>query len=27
MAGDEALTKKRIEDHLARHLTGTTLGD
>jgi len=25
LAADEALTRKRIHDHLARHLTGTTL--
>ena len=27
LAGDEALTKKQIHHHLARHLTGTSLGD
>ncbi|WP_299031567.1 GntR family transcriptional regulator [uncultured Sulfitobacter sp.] len=27
MAGDEALTRQRIHEHLARHLTGNTLGD
>ena len=27
LSGDEALTRKKIHDHLARHLTGTTLGD
>jgi DNA-binding GntR family transcriptional regulator len=27
LAGNETLIKTRIHDHLARHLTGTTLGD
>ncbi|WP_422072558.1 GntR family transcriptional regulator [Sulfitobacter geojensis] len=27
LSGNEALTRKKIHDHLARHLTGTTLGD
>lgn len=26
LAGDEALTRQKIHDHLARHLTGKTLG-
>jgi DNA-binding GntR family transcriptional regulator len=25
LAGDEDLTRQKIHDHLARHLTGTTL--
>ncbi|WP_238936947.1 GntR family transcriptional regulator [Sulfitobacter geojensis] len=27
LSGDESLTRKKIHDHLARHLTGTTLGE
>lgn len=27
LSGDEALTRQKIHDHLARHLTGETLGD
>lgn len=27
LSGDETRTRKKIHDHLARHLTGTTLGD